>query len=227
MTNSIATFEPTPRTKINRKPQRGSYDKAVVNAILDEGLICHIGFAVDEQPYVIPTAYCRVDEQLYIHGAPASRMLKTVREGINICLTVTLLDELVLARSAFNHSMNYRSVVVLGQATEVTDLDEKNLAMRALVEHIVPGRWEDSRQPTLKELKATLILVLPIEQVSAKIRSGPVIDDEDDYGLPYWAGLVPLPFSPGRPINDARLPDEVAAPAYALNYQRPVSAPES
>lgn len=213
-------FDSTTRSRIRRKPERGSYDKAVINSILDEGLVCHVGFTVDDQPYVIPTTYCRVEDKIYIHGAVASRMLKTLAQGIQVCLTVTLLDALVVARSAFNNSMNYRSVVVLGKAIPVKDYDEKYAAMQALVEHVVPGRWQDCRQPTPNEVKATSILALPIEEASAKLRIWQVVDDDEDYELPIWAGLLPLQTRPLPPEDDGRVPEGVAVPDYLTNYQR-------
>jgi uncharacterized protein len=172
---------PTPRTRIVREPQRAVYDRAAAYEILDEGFICHVGFAVDGQPFVIPTGYGRSEDNLYIHGSAASRMLRNVDQGIPVCVTVTLLDGLVLARSIFNHSMNYRSVVVLGTARAVTDAAEKLEALRLLSEHILPGRWAESRFPNEKELKATTVLRLPIEEFSAKVRQGPAIDDDEDY----------------------------------------------
>ena len=210
----------TERTRIHRKPQRGSYDQSVIYSILDEGLVCHVGFTVDDQPYVIPTAYCRVDDKLYIHGAVASRMLKTLQGGVNVCLTVTLVDALVVARSAFNNSMNYRSVVVLARATVVDNFDEKYAAMQALVEHVVPGRWEDCRKPTPNEIRATSILSLPIEEASAKLRTGQSVDDAEDYALPIWAGLVPLQTQALPPEDDGQVPASVALPDYLRNYHR-------
>jgi uncharacterized protein len=198
-------FRPTGRTEVKRLPKRGVYDKAQVHAILDEGFICHVGFTVDGQTYVIPTGYVRVDDRIYIHGSPASRMLGTLKQAIQVCLTVTLLDGLVLARSAFHHSMNYRSVVVLGTAQFVTDPDEKVAALHAFVDHVVPGRWDEARQPTARELQATYVLALPLDEVSAKVRTGPPIDDEEDYELPVWAGVVPLRLESGDPIADPRL----------------------
>ena len=185
-------FAATERTQVKRLPKRGVYDKAQVHAILDEGLICHVGFTVDGQTYVIPTGYVRVGDRIYIHGSPASRMLGALSNAIDVCLTVTLLDGLVLARSAFHHSMNYRSVVVLGKAQLVTDPLEKMNALHAFVDHVVPGRWDEVRQPTEKELRATHVLALPLDEVSAKVRTGPPIDDEEDYALPVWAGVAPL-----------------------------------
>jgi nitroimidazol reductase NimA-like FMN-containing flavoprotein (pyridoxamine 5'-phosphate oxidase superfamily) len=203
-------FPPTGRTSVKRLPKRGVYDKAQVHAILDEGLICHIGFAHDGQTYVIPTGYVRVDDRIYIHGSPASRMLGMLKQGIDMCLTVTLLDGLVLARSAFHHSMNYRSVVVLGKAQLVTDSVEKVRALQAFVDHVVPGRWDEARQPTAKELQGTYVLSLALNEVSAKVRSGPPIDDEEDYELPIWAGVVPLRMESGEPVADARLAAGIA-----------------
>jgi len=198
-------FTPTQRTAIKRLPKRGVYDREIIYQILDEGLVCHVGFVVDSQPYVIPTAYGRVDDKLYIHGSPASRMLRTLQEGIPVCVTVTLLDGLVLARSAFHHSMNYRSVVIFGIASVVSQPGEKLEALHAFTEHIVPGRWEDVRQPNRNELAGTLVLSLPIVEASAKVRTGPPIDDEADYFLPVWAGEIPLRFVAGTPIDDPRL----------------------
>jgi uncharacterized protein len=211
---------PTQRTRLVREPQRAVYDRAAAYKILDEGFICHVGFAVDGQPFVIPTSYGRVGDNLYIHGSSASRMLRNLDQGIPVCLTVILLDGLVLARSIFNHSMNYRSVVVLGTAVAVRDPEEKLEALRLLSEHIIPGRWEDSRKPNEKELKATLALRLPITEFSAKVREGDVIDDEEDYSFPTWAGIVPLTTVAGTPIDDARLMPGQEVPEYAKNYSR-------
>jgi nitroimidazol reductase NimA-like FMN-containing flavoprotein (pyridoxamine 5'-phosphate oxidase superfamily) len=205
----MGTFRTTARTTVRRLPKRGVYDKETVYSILDEGFICHVGFVVDEQPFVIPTGYARVGDTLYIHGSAANRMIKiAASDGVDICVTVTLLDGLVLARSAFHHSMNYRSVVVLGKGRLVTDEQEKRTALHAFTNHIVPERWEETRQPTLQELKATSVLVLPIEEASAKVRTGAPIDDEEDYALHVWAGVVPIKTQIGTPIRDARmLPD--------------------
>ncbi len=211
---------PTPRTRIVREPQRAVYDRDAAYQILDEGFICHVGFAIEGQPYVIPTSYARNNDLLYIHGSAASRMLRQAASGIPVCVTVTLLDGLVLARSIFNHSMNYRSVVVLGTATAIEDREEKLAALEALSEHILPGRWKDTRQPNEQELKATSILQLPIEEFSAKIRQGPVIDDEEDYSFPPWAGIIPLSMVPQAPVDDSRLLEGITAPQYARNYSR-------
>jgi uncharacterized protein len=211
---------PSARTRVVREPHRGVYDRATAYQILDEGFICHVGFALDGQPYVIPTGYGRSGDNLYIHGSAASRMLRNLDQGVAVCVTVTLLDGLVLARSIFNHSMNYRSVVVLGTATAVKDPAEKLEALRRLSEHILPGRWQDSRQPNEKELKATLVLKLPITEFSAKVRQGPAIDDEEDYGFPTWAGVIPLQMVAGQPIPDERLDSEQGTPSYVQHYSR-------
>jgi nitroimidazol reductase NimA-like FMN-containing flavoprotein (pyridoxamine 5'-phosphate oxidase superfamily) len=214
------TFPQTDRTKLKRLPKRGHFDRETVYSILDEGFICHVGFAVDGQPFVIPTGYARVDDKLYLHGSQASRMLRNLAEGIDACVTVTIVDGLVLARSAFHHSMNYRSVLVFGRATLVEDAPEKYAALLALSEHIVPGRWADVREPTKQEMKLTIVLRLPLAEASAKIRTGPPLDDEEDYALPMWAGVVPLKLVAGQPVKDPRLPDEIPVPDYATHYKR-------
>jgi uncharacterized protein len=211
---------PTSRTRVIREADRGVYDRETVYRILDEGFLCHAGFVVDGQPFVIPTSYGRKDANLYIHGSAASRMLRQLKDGVPVCVTVTLLDGLVLARSIFNHSMNYRSVVILGKATLVDDPHEKLAALRTLSEHILPGRWDDSRQPNERELKATSVLRVPIEEFSAKVRQGPAIDDEDDYSFPTWAGVVPLQLVAGAPIDDVRLQPGTKIPEYARHYGR-------
>jgi uncharacterized protein len=212
---------PTPRTRVVREPHRAAYDRATVYQILDEGFLCHVGFAVDGQPFVIPTSYGRKDASLYIHGSAASRMLRQMqKEAVQVCITVTLLDGLVLARSVFNHSMNYRSVVILGGATLVDDPQEKLAALKILSEHILPGRWDDSRQPNDRELKHTSVLRVPIEEFSAKVRTGPAIDDEEDYAFPTWAGVVPLEMVAGAPISDAKLDPPRAVPPYVISYSR-------
>ena len=214
------THAPTARTRVVREAHRGVYERTAAYEILDEGFICHVGFVVERQPFVIPTAYGRSGDNLYIHGSAASRMLRNLDKGAAVCITVTLLDGLVLARSIFNHSMNYRSVVVLGTATAVEDREEKLAALRALSEHILPGRWAESRQPNEREIKATLVLRLPITEFSAKVRQGPPIDDEEDYAFPTWAGVIPLTMVPGAPINDPRLDPATSVPAYARSYSR-------
>jgi uncharacterized protein len=217
----MAESQPSsPRTRVVREPDRGVYERETAYQILDQGFICHIGFVVDGQPFVIPTAYGRAGDNLYVHGSAASRMLRRLDEGIPICLTVTLLDGLVLARSVFNHSMNYRSVVVLGRAVAVEDREEKLAALRSVSEHILPGRWDDSRQPNEKELKATLVMRLPIEEFSAKVRTGPPMDDPEDYSFPTWAGVIPLEMVARDPISDPKLQPGREAPAYATHYSR-------
>jgi len=211
---------PTARTRVVREPHRGVYDREAAYRILDEAFLCHVGFAVDGQPFVMPTSYGRNGDSLYIHGSAASRMLRRMKDGVAVCITVTLLDGLVLARSVFNHSMNYRSVVILGKGTLVEDAEEKLAALRVLSEHILPGRWDDSRQPNERELKATSVLHVPIEEFSAKVRTGPPIDDEEDYSFPTWAGVVPLEMGAGVPISDARLLPGQDPPEYARTYTR-------
>ena len=213
---------PTARTRVVREPQRAVYDRETVYRILDEAFLCHIGFVVDGQPFVIPTSYGRNAANLYVHGSAASRMLRHLQSGVGapVCITVTLLDGLVLARSVFNHSMNYRSVVILGNATLVDDPAEKLSALRILSEHILPGRWEDARQPNPQELKATSVLRVPIEEFSAKVRTGPPIDDEEDYSFPTWAGVLPLEMVAGKAVDDPRLPPGKEVPNYAKHYTR-------
>ena len=209
---------PTPRTRVVREPQRAVYDRDVANRILDEAFICHVGFIVDGQPYVIPTSYGRDGNVLYIHGSAASRMLRSLDQGVPVSVTVTLLDGLVLARSVFNHSMNYRSIVILGKATLVDDPAEKIKALHALSEHILPGRWNDSRQPNEKELKATSVLRIPIDEFSAKVRVGPPIDDAEDLTFPTWAGVIPLDIRVGEAIPDEGCRREL--PEYLRDYSR-------
>jgi nitroimidazol reductase NimA-like FMN-containing flavoprotein (pyridoxamine 5'-phosphate oxidase superfamily) len=206
---AMETYAPTDHTQVKRLPHRGVYDQAEVHAILDEGLVCHVGFVADGQPYVIPTLYARSGDEIYIHGSAASRMLRALAQGAAVCLTVTLVDGFVLARSVFHHSMNYRSVVVLGKARLVSDAEEKAAALRCFTNRMAAGRWEEARQPTEQELKSTTVLALPLEEVSAKVRTGPPLDDEDDYALPVWAGVVPIRQKLGEPVADPRLPADV------------------
>ncbi len=220
----MENFAPTERTTVKRLPKRGVYDRASVYAILDEAFICHVGFAVDDKSYVIPTSYGRIGDWLYVHGSAASRMLRELGKGIDVCVTVTLVDGLVLARSAFHHSINYRSVVVFGKAEAVEDPSEKMAALEAFTEHIVRGRWAEVRQPDEGEMKATLVLRLPLEEASAKVRTGPPVDDEDDYRLPVWAGVVPLEIVASDPVDDPRLGPGTSPPAYAARYHRPVAS---
>jgi hypothetical protein len=217
------TFTPTERTRVVREPHRGSFDRDTIYKILDEGFVCHVGFTVDGQPYVIPTMFARVGDAIYFHGSAASRMLRGVSGGLAVCVTVTLIDGLVLARSVFNHSMNYRSVVALGKAALVSEAEEKIAALRAFTEKILPGRWEDARQPSEKELKATSILRLPLSEVSAKMRTGDVQDDEEDYALPVWAGVLPIRLAASEPIRDGRCDEGLAVPASVANFDQRLS----
>ncbi len=214
-------FDPTPRSTVRRIPARGVYDRTVINGILDEALVCHVGFVDEGQPVVIPMLHARVGDRLYIHGSNASRAFDVVSSGVPACVTVTLLDGLVLARSAFHHSANYRSVVILAKGEAVRDRDEKNRILWGLVEHVVPGRWYDARQPTEKELNATAVVGFPLDESSAKIRTGPPKDDAEDYSLPVWAGLLPLTLTPGAPQPDPVLTAGILLPDYIRNYQRP------
>ena len=214
------------RTTVRRRARRGVYDRTTIAAILDEALICHVGFVVAGQPYVIPTIHARVGDQLMLHGAAANRMLTAASGGIPLCVTATLIDGLVLARSAFHHSMNYRSVVILGNATEIVARDAKLEAMHALVEHVAPGRWDDTRQPSDDELRITRILALPIAEASAKVHVGPPVDEEEDYALKIWAGEIPLSLAVHAPVADPRLIEGIAVPDYVARYRRPARAPD-
>jgi nitroimidazol reductase NimA-like FMN-containing flavoprotein (pyridoxamine 5'-phosphate oxidase superfamily) len=210
----------TERTALRRLPKRGTYDRESIYAILDEALLCHVGFIVEAQPYVIPTGFVRVEDRLFLHGSKASRMLKALKDGVEACVTVTLLDGLVLARSAFHHSMNYRSVVVFGKASSVEDDKGKMAVLRAFSEHMIPNRWDEVREPNQNELNATLVVSLPLDEASAKIRVGPPVDDEEDYALSVWAGVLPLRVMTQEAINDPRLPEEIQLPASVGNYNR-------
>lgn len=214
------TIPVTERTRIVREANRAVYDRDAIYKILDEAFTCHIGFAVDGQPFVIPTMFARVGDAIYFHGSAASRTLRGLSGGLPVCITVTLSDGLVLARSVFNHSMNYRSVVALGNATLIDEPAEKLEALRAFTEKLIPGRWNDARQPNEKELKATSILKLALTEVSAKVRSGDVEDDAPDYELPVWAGVIPLRLTAGEAIRDSRCDAAIPAPAYVTHYQR-------
>ena len=210
----------TKRTTLKRLPQRGSFERQQINEILDEGFICHVGFVVNGEPVVIPTGYARAGEALIIHGSQASRMLRQLEQGIGVCVTVTLIDGLVLARSAFHHSMNYRSVVVFGRARVIEDREEKLAALTALSEHMIPGRWDEVREPNDRELQLTTVLTIPITEASAKVRTGPPVDDEEDYDLPVWAGVIPLQMTAHEPIADPRLDTNIPVPQYASDYRR-------
>ncbi len=212
-------FAVSDRTRVVREANRAVYDRDAIYKILDEGFVCHVGFTADAQTYVIPTMFARVQDAIYFHGSAASRMLRGVGSGLNVCISVTLTDGLVLARSVFNHSMNYRSVVALGNATIVDDPAEKLAALQAFTEKLLPGRWNDARQPNERELKATSILRLPLTEVSAKVRTGGVEDDADDYALNVWAGIVPLRLVADSPVREERCDAAIPTPAYALHFR--------
>jgi uncharacterized protein len=210
-------IKPTERTQLRRLPKRGLYDQETIYKILDEGFVCHVGFTIDGKTFVIPTGYARVGDRLLIHGSSASRMLRAMNAGIEVCATVTLIDGLVLARSAFHHSVNYRSVVIFGTASLVSGEEEKIEALHAFTEHVVPGRWQEVRPPNRSELAATAVLSLPIREASAKVRTGDPVDDEEDYALPVWAGVIPLKLRADAPKNDARLKNGITPPRYVLS----------
>jgi nitroimidazol reductase NimA-like FMN-containing flavoprotein (pyridoxamine 5'-phosphate oxidase superfamily) len=212
---------PSARSTVRRLPERAHYDRETALAILDEGLVCHVGFLDEGQPFVIPSTYARMGDRLVIHGSAASRMLRVLAAGTPACVSVTLLDGLVLARSAFHHSMNYRSVVVLGAAQEITAPDEKRRALEAIVEHVAPGRTAAVRPPSDVELRATRVVALPLDETTAKVRSGPPKDDEDDYALACWAGELPLVLAPGQPVADPLLADGTALPEHVRGWRRP------
>lgn len=213
-------LNPTERTKLKRLPKRGSFERETIYQILDEGFVAHVGFTVDDQPFVIPTAYARDGDRLLIHGSAASRMTRALGWEKDVCVTVTLIDGLVLARSAFHHSMNYRSVVIFGKAKIVSDEAEKMNALKAFTEHIISSRWEEIRPPTAKELKATTVLSLSLREASAKVRTGDPVDDEADYETDVWAGVIPLKMSAGEPVADAKLKDGIPIPGHVSGYNR-------
>lgn len=216
---AVDSYPVTARTRVRRKPDRGHYDKATVHAVLDAGLLAHVGYVIDGRPHVTPTAYWRAGEHVYWHGSAASRMLRTLADGVAACLTVSHLDGVVLARSGFHHSLNYRSVMVFGTARPVTAAAEKARALEDFMARIAPGRWDEVRAPTKQELKGTTVLFMPIEEVSAKVRMGGPIDDEPDYVLPCWAGVLPLAVASGRPVADDRLAPGTPAPAYLKTFR--------
>ena len=211
---------PSERTRVRRHHERGVYDRDTIHAILDEALFCHLAVIVDGAPRTIPTIHARIDDTLYVHGSNASRTLRALKDGSEACAVVTLLDGLVLSRSAFGHSMNYRSVMVYGVPREVTDPDEKWEAQRALVDHVIPGRSADTRMPNEKELRQTTILALSLAEASAKVRTGPPKDEDEDFELPFWAGEVPLRTIADEPVPDPRLPEGIEPPGYARRYRR-------
>lgn len=211
------------RTQLRRLPNRGSHDLEAVCQILDASFLAHVGFNVDGQPFVIPTLYGREGEALFMHGSAASRMLRELDNGLPACVNVTLVDGLVLARSAFHHSMNYRSVVAFGAARKINDPEQKTEALRVISEHLIRGRWNEVRLPNEKELKATAVLEFTIEEASAKARTGPPMDDEEDYALPVWAGVLPLRLTPSTPVPDSRLPERTLVPEYVRHYRNGVT----
>ncbi|MGL5795497.1 MAG: pyridoxamine 5'-phosphate oxidase family protein [Waterburya sp.] len=212
----------TQRSKIRRLPKRGSQERELIYNILDEAMVAHVGFIADNQPFVIPMAYGRKGDRLYLHGSSVSRLLKTLEQGVDVCFTVTLLDGLVIARSLFHHSMNYRSVVLFGKAQLVESETEKMTALQAFSEQMIPGCWQEARLPNSQELKATNVLSFPIEEGSAKVRTGDPNDDVEDYSLPFWAGQLPLKLTPGIPLPDSKLSPEIALPENLINYHRGV-----
>jgi nitroimidazol reductase NimA-like FMN-containing flavoprotein (pyridoxamine 5'-phosphate oxidase superfamily) len=215
---------PSERTRVKRHPERGAYDRATIDAILDEALFCHVGYVAGGHPRVIPTIHVRVGDTIYVHGSTASRTLRTIKDGEEVCIVTTLLDGLVLARSAFMHSMNYRSVVVYGRAREVSEREEKWMAQKALVDHVCAGRSDQVRMPTEDELRQTTILAVPLEEASAKLRTGPPKDDEADYALPVWAGILPISTVPQAPQDDPRLSQGLEPPPNVTGYRRPFPA---
>jgi hypothetical protein len=220
MSESTPAFLKTDLNRVRRLPARGQYDRATIDAIVDEALICHVAFAVDGQPFVIPTIHARLGDEIVLHGAPASRLLKHIAAGNPVAIAVTLVDGLVLARAVFHSSMNYRSAVLFGHGRLIEDEGEKAVALAAISEHLVRGRWADARQPTQRELDATTVVAIAIDSASAKVRTGPPGDDEADYALPIWAGVLPLQLQAQPPLPDPRLPEAIMAPDYAVNYVR-------
>ncbi len=210
----------TERTQLTRLAKRGSHDAAVINPILDEGLVCHVSYTLNGQPFIIPTAYCRINDVIYIHGSVGSHFFRELAKGVDVCVAVTLLDGLVLARSAFHHSMNYRAVIAFGKSQLVTDETERWTVLERITEHLVPGRWNDTRQPNASEMKKTMVIAIPIDEASAKTRAGNVNDEPEDADLPYWAGVVPLSLQTGAPIQDPSQQPELAVPGYVRAYKR-------
>lgn len=216
----MSTFKKTNRNRVKRRPKRGSYDRSVIYKIIDEALICHVGFVQDDQPFVIPTIHARIDDNIILHGSRVSRFLKHIGSGNEVCVTITILDGIVLARSVFHHSMNYRSVVLFGKGKTIEAKEDKLKALDAVTGHIMPGRWHDARRPNRKELNATTVVAIPIEEASAKIRTGPPVDDLEDYELPIWAGVLPIRQKAASPEKDPKLSSTVAVPDYVINYGR-------
>jgi nitroimidazol reductase NimA-like FMN-containing flavoprotein (pyridoxamine 5'-phosphate oxidase superfamily) len=212
--NNNKFSEVTDRSNINRLRERGSYDKETIYKIIDEAYYCHISFVVNDQPFIIPTIHARIDDEIILHGAVASRLLKHVQAGNEVCIAVTHLDGLVLARSVFHHSMNYRSVVMFGKGRLIIGNEEKLKAAKAISDHVMPGRWDDARRPNQKELDSTAFVAVEIDDASAKIRTGPLLDEEDDYQLTVWAGEVPVSLVKNNPVRDSKLDEEIKLPDY-------------
>jgi uncharacterized protein len=216
----MTVFTKTEKSRIKRLPKRGHYDRETLHRILDEALICHVGFVENGQPFVIPINFARVDDTIVLHGAKASRLLRHIEAGNPVCVETTIVDGLVLARSVFHHSVNYRSVVLFGKGHLIEDQDEKLAALKAITEHLIPGRWQETRPPNRKEMNATTVVSIKIEEASAKVRVGPPVDDEDDYALPVWAGILPLHETPLSPIRDEPLAESIPLPDYIAHYSR-------
>lgn len=216
----MKTYPITEKTTISRTAKRGTYDSATIFEILDEGLFCQIAYVQDDSPMMIPTGYCRIGDKLYIHGSVGSHFLRALSDGRTVCLSVSLIDGLVLARSAFHHSVNYRSVVIFAKPTIVTDEDERWEVVKQITEHIIPARWEEIRKPNKSEMQKTMILSFPIEEASAKIRIGDPSDDEEDYNLSVWAGILPLKIQPQMPITDPKMKHNTSIPSYVSTYKR-------
>ena len=216
----MTDFTRTERNRIKRLPKRGQYDRATIYQILDEALICHVGFVDKRQPYVIPINFARIEDSIVMHGAKASRLLKHIQAGHPICVETTIVDGLVLARSVFHHSINYRSVVIFGKGRLVEDEQEKLSALQAVTEHLIPGRWQEARLPNRKELNATSVVAIKIDEASAKVRVGPPVDEEEDYALPVWAGTLPLKELPLAPIRDELQSEKILLPDYIAGYER-------
>ena len=216
----MTQFTKTEKNRIKRLPKRGEYDRETIYRILDEALICHVGFVEERQPYVIPINFARLGDKIVVHGARASRLLNHITAGHPVCVEATIVDGLVLARSVFHHSVNYRSVVLFGTGRAIQDEQEKLAALEAITEHLIPGRWQETRPPNQKEMNATSVVSIRIDEASAKVRMGPPVDDEEDYALPVWAGILPLRAAPSNPIRDERLPDDILLPEYIVGYSR-------
>jgi hypothetical protein len=217
----MSDFLPTERTTVRRKPDRGTFDRELIYRILDEAFVCHVGFIADGQPFVVPTNYVRVGDKLFLHGSTASRLMKTLGSGAPFCLTVTLLDGIVFSPSATGHSVNYRSVVVIGKGVPIEDAQAKLAAMRDFVEYVIRGRWSTVRPPTEQELKGTMVLTVPLEEASAKVRTGPAVDADENYATPVWTGVLPFKWTPGTPVRDPRGNASIPVPENILHYSRP------